>query len=331
MTNQNNSERPIGRYQDFLDAALGSNMTQAMESSHASRVLEAVNHAEQGNYAKAAASFLLAFGTAPTDVGKQHCQTLARGADNANSAYENALENAASEMSARETAKVSWDSLKRELSVYLSFLGVYFSERKKYSESIEYYDRSIKINPSYAMAYFSRGGTKADLYLFDEAIQDLLKAAQLFYEQNDIPNYQNAKEILQQLQEFSSGSSREKLANNQQLQENLSKKDFGSYEQLLHNAARLKAFSIQVAREFPKSSQPQQRELAAGLLFKYLEDNYDAQEEKYTDLDREFMKAMCFQQGLDLQKYHLRNKPLRGFFIGLSVGGLIVYAISRLI
>jgi tetratricopeptide (TPR) repeat protein len=332
MTNRdNNPERPVVRYQDFMDATLGSDMTQAMENRHASRVLEAVDHAEQGNYAEAAALFLIALNTAPTEVGKRYCQTLAKGTNDADSAYENALANAASEMRARETAKVLWNSVKKDLSAYLNFLGVYFSERKKYSESIQYYDRAIKIDPSYAMAYFSRGGTKVDLHLFDEAVPDLQKAAQLFYEQNDLPNYQNAQKILQQLQGANFGSGRKQVGHSQQLQEDVAEKDFGSYEQLLHNAAQLKTFSIQVAREFPKVPQPQQKELAAGLFFKHLEDKYDGQEEKYTDLDREFMKAFCFQQGLDIQEHHLRNKSLKSFFIGLLAGGLVVYVFFQLI
>ena len=67
MTNCDNPERPIGRYQDFLDTALGTDMTQAMENRHAARVLEAIDYADQENYVEASALFLMAFNTAPTD------------------------------------------------------------------------------------------------------------------------------------------------------------------------------------------------------------------------------------------------------------------------
>ncbi|BAY95406.1 MULTISPECIES: tetratricopeptide repeat protein [unclassified Tolypothrix] len=330
MTNLgNNPERPVGRYQDFLDATFGSDMTQSMENRHAARVLEAIDYADQGNYAEAADLFLMASNTATTEAGKRYCQTLAKGAIDANTAYENFLANAASVTRAKEKAKTSWNTLSKELSVYLNFLGVYFCERKKYSEAIQYYDLAIKINPSYAMAYFSRGGAKADLRLFDEAIHDIKKAVQLFSDQNDLPNYENAQKILQQIQSANSNLGRKQVGNSNQLQENVFKKDFGSYEKLLYHAAKLKALSIQIAREFPTTPQPKQKELAAGLLFKYLEDKYDDRERKYTDLDREFMKAICFQQGLDLNQYYARNKSFKNFFAGLLVGGLIVYIILK--
>ncbi|MCX5961579.1 MAG: tetratricopeptide repeat protein [Cyanobacteria bacterium] len=129
-------------------------------------------------------------------------------------AHENALANAASETKAKEIAQASWNTLSKELSVYLNFLGVYFSERKKYLEAIQYYDRAIKINPSYAMAYFSRGGTKADLRLYNEASQDLQIAEQLFHEQGDLTNYQNARKILMQIESLNSSSAQEEILNN---------------------------------------------------------------------------------------------------------------------
>lgn len=200
MTNRNNPERPVVRYQDFLDAALGTDMTQVMENCHSATVLEAMDYADQGNYGEASALFSMASNIAPTDAGKQQCQVLAKAAIDAYNAHENALANAASETKAKEIAQASWDTLSKELSVYLNFLGVYFSERKKYLEAIRYYDRAIKINPSYAMAYFSRGGTKADLHLYDEASQDLKIAEQLFNEQGALTNYQIARKILMQIE-----------------------------------------------------------------------------------------------------------------------------------
>jgi tetratricopeptide (TPR) repeat protein len=327
----NNPDRPVGRYQDFIDATLGSDMSQSMENHHAARVLEAIDYADQGNYAEAADLFLMASNTATTEAGQRYCQTLAKGAIDANTAYENFLANAASETRAKEKAKTSWNTLSKELSVYLNFLGVYFCERKKYSEAIQYYDRAIKINPSYAMAYFSRGGTKADLRLFDEAIHDIKKAVQLFADQNDLPNYQNAQKILQQLQGANSNLGRKQAENTNQLQEDVSKKNFGSYKEMLYHAAQLKAFSIEIAREFPTISQAKQKELAAGLIFKYLGDKYDDLEKKYTDLDREFMKAICFQQGLDLNQHDFRKKSFKNFSVGFFVGGLVIYVITKFI
>lgn len=200
MTNRNNPERPVGRYQDFIDAALGTDMTQLMENRHTTRVLEAIDYVDQGNYGEASARFLIASSTAPTDAGKQYCQVLAKAANDAYNAHKNALENAVSETKAKEIAQALWDTLSKKLPIYLNFLGVYFSERKKYLEAIQYYDRAIKINPSYAMAYFSRGGTKADLHLYNEASQDLQIAEQLFNEQGDLTNYQNARKILMQIE-----------------------------------------------------------------------------------------------------------------------------------
>jgi len=197
MTNQdNNPDRPLVKYQEFLDAHFGSFYTQTIEERHASIFLEAVDHAEQGNYIEAVDLFIRASNTAPTEAGKLYCQALVKEALGAYDVYENALANAASEMRGKEAAKVVWNPLKGNLSVYLSFLGIYCSERKKYSESIQYYDRAIKINPNYAMAYFSRGCTKADLYIFDEAVQDLTQAVELFHDQNDLPNSQKAKKTL---------------------------------------------------------------------------------------------------------------------------------------
>jgi tetratricopeptide (TPR) repeat protein len=215
MTNRdNNPERPVSKYQDFLDASLGTDITQAMENRHAVRVLEAIDCLEKGNYAEATALFLMTSNIAPTEVGKQYCKILAKGANDSYNAYEKALANSASEIRAKETAKVLWNTLSKELSEYLNFLGVYFSERKKYLEAIQYYDRAIKTNPSYAMAYFSRGGTKADLHLYDEAIQDLEIAEQLFQEQGNLANYQNARKFLAQMNALKSSSNQKEAPNN---------------------------------------------------------------------------------------------------------------------
>ena len=216
MTNCDNPERPIGRYQDFLDTALGTDMTQAMENRHAAGVLEAIDYADQENYVEASALFLMASNTAPTDIGKQYCEILAKAANDAYNAYENALANVASETKAKEIAQASWDALSKELSIYLNFLGVYFSEREKYLEAIQYYDRAITINPSYAMAHFSCGGTKADLHLYNEASQDLKIAKQLFKEQGDLSNYQNAQKISMEIEYLNSISAQEEVLNNAQ-------------------------------------------------------------------------------------------------------------------
>ena len=141
---------------------------------------------------------------------------MAKAANDVYNTHENALANVASETKAKEIAQASWDALSKELSIYLNFLGVYFSEREKYLEAIQYYDRAITINPSYAMAYFSRGGTKADLHLYNEASQDLKIAKQLFKEQGDLSNYQNAQKISMEIEYLNSISAQEEVLNNAQ-------------------------------------------------------------------------------------------------------------------
>ncbi|EDX82810.1 hypothetical protein S7335_1113 [Synechococcus sp. PCC 7335] len=109
MNSRNKPEHPVGRYQDFLDAALGTDMTQGMEKRHAARVLEAIDYADQEDYVEATALFSMASSTAPTASGKQSCLLLSKGASDAYNAYENALANAASEIKAKEIAQAAWN------------------------------------------------------------------------------------------------------------------------------------------------------------------------------------------------------------------------------
>lgn len=207
-------DRPIDRYQDFLSDILESDLDQAMEAHHFDRFLKAIDCAEKGNYNEASALFSIAFNTAPIDAGKRFCQISEKAANDACIAYENALANAASETKAKEIAHLSWNNSSQELSVYLNFLGVYLSEREKYLEAFKHYDKAIKINPSHAMTYLNRGGTKAVLGLYDEAIHDLQVAEKIFYEQGDLTNAQNARDMILQIESLNSSFTQREISNN---------------------------------------------------------------------------------------------------------------------
>ena len=50
---------------------------------------------------------------------------------------------------------------------------------KLIKETIKYYDKAIKLNPNYSMAYNNRGISKAKLNMYEEAIKDYNKAIEL--------------------------------------------------------------------------------------------------------------------------------------------------------
>lgn len=332
MTNRDNTfKRPVGRHQDFLDAALGSGLNQAMEEGHACGVLEAIDYAESGSYDESFASFIMASSTAPTLAGKQYCESFAQAASNAQSAFETALLNAASETKAGQIAEALWRESSREVSIYLSFLGVYFSERRKHVVAIQYHDRALRINPDYAMAYFSRGNAKVDLRLYDEAIPDLERAAQLFQTQDDLTNYRHALTILNNLKKSKIENHEKFEYSDQQQSKTSADKEVGHSSEMISNAAQYQFFLIELTQQFPKIPENERQELAAGMLYKYLTQHYDDQESQYTDVDREFFKAICFQQGFDLEKFASKKRSRKFFLMGLVIGGLIAYAIFKLL
>lgn len=138
-------------------------------------------------------------------------------------------------------------------------------------------------------------------------------------------------QIVEQFKEANSALNRKQVGRSQKLKEDVSQKNFEILDHLLLNAAKLQTFCDQVAREFPRASPSQQKEMVSGLLIKYLKDKYDGQEKKYTDLDMECMKTVCFQRGLNLQKHSLKGKLSKSFFVGLLAGSLLVYMIIKMI
>jgi tetratricopeptide (TPR) repeat protein len=331
MINHNDiSERPVGKYQDFLDGAVGSDFSRAMEEGHAYRVLEAIEYAKNGSYDESFSSFVMASRSAPTLAGKQCCENFSQAVSNAQKAFDTALSNAASEIKAEQIAEAVWHKSSKGVSIYLSFLGVYFSERGKHDAAIQYHNRALEINPGYAMAYFSRGNAKVDLHLYDEAIPDLEQAAQLFKMQDDLISHHRAIAILNSLENCKFESYKEFEHGNLHQTELSVNKETGDTTEMICNAAQYQAFLVELAKKFPKTPKNKCQELAAGMLYKHINQKYDDQEYQYTAVDREFFKAVCFQQGLDVQRITSKNRSRNGFLVGFAIGGLIMYAFLKL-
>jgi len=324
--------RPIKMAQDFLDANLGDDLAQIIENGHASEVLKAIDNAIKGNYAEAATSFLISSATASTQKGKEYCENFAKVALDAHSAYENALANAASEVKAKERAEALWNICAKELAIYVQFLGVQFSERKKYSQAIEYYDKAIKIDPACAIAYFSRGSNKVDLNLFDDGISDIRTAEKLYLEQNDIENYQIVSLTLNKLLNLDKYN--DESVENQNIQEHPEDSIYnilGDTQEMLHNAARLTHFSMEVLKKNPKIDRQECKALAAEHLYEDFKNKYNYQAKKYSELDLQFIKVIYFHGGLYFQESHDRKKSQKKFLMGLVIGLIIGVFISYLL
>ena len=134
----------------------------------------------------------------------------------------------------------------------------------------------------------------------DEAIEDLQSAASLFQKQNDFQNFQKIQAVIQAIQKAEFTPGEKEIEHNQRRDE--ANKDFGSLEHHLRNAAQYNAFILEVAKEFPNLHKPQQSKLAAVFLFKHLEEQFDNEEKKYTDLDREVIKAIGVHLGLEVKE-----------------------------
>ncbi|NES86085.1 MAG: tetratricopeptide repeat protein, partial [Moorea sp. SIO2B7] len=59
--------------------------------------------------------------------------------------------------------------------------------------------QTLKIEPTFADAFYKRGLARLDLNKVEEAIQDFKKAADLFQEQGRTENYQEAMEAIKKL------------------------------------------------------------------------------------------------------------------------------------
>lgn len=273
----------------------------------------------------------MASGTAPTLEGRQYCEDFAQATRYAQSKFEIALSNAASETKAKQIAEAAWHESNREVAIYLSFLGGCFSERKEHNVAIQYHDRALEINPGYAMAYFSRGNAKIDLRLYDEAIPDLERATHLFQAQNDFTNHRHALTILNNLKNYKLENPEKFEHSTRQQSEIFADKELGDSSDMVSNAAQYQVFLIELTKQFPQISENKRQELAAGMLYKHLAQQYDIQECHIAEVDREFFKAICFQQGLDVERFASKRRSRKSFLIGLVIGGVIIYVILKLL
>jgi tetratricopeptide (TPR) repeat protein len=66
-------------------------------------------------------------------------------------------------------------------------------------KAIADYNEAIRLNPEYAGAYYNRGSSYFSLGNKQKAIEDLQKAADLWKQQGDTENYQNALSSIEQL------------------------------------------------------------------------------------------------------------------------------------
>lgn len=73
--------------------------------------------------------------------------------------------------------------------------GLSFEKLSNYTGAIEDYTEAIKKNPSFAKAYHKRGVLYLDDGAKQKAVDDLRKAALLYFEQGDIDSYHQAREM----------------------------------------------------------------------------------------------------------------------------------------
>lgn len=73
--------------------------------------------------------------------------------------------------------------------------GLSFEKLGNYTGAIEDYTEAIKKNPSFAKAYHKRGVLYLDDGVKQKAVDDLRKAALLYFEQGDIDSYHQAREM----------------------------------------------------------------------------------------------------------------------------------------
>jgi tetratricopeptide (TPR) repeat protein len=62
---------------------------------------------------------------------------------------------------------------------FYNLMGTIHADKGKFKEAIEYYTKSIELNPFYPTAFFNRGTIKADLGNFEGAKYDFKKAHEL--------------------------------------------------------------------------------------------------------------------------------------------------------
>jgi tetratricopeptide (TPR) repeat protein len=62
---------------------------------------------------------------------------------------------------------------------FYNLKGTLHADNGKFNDAIEYYNKAIKLNPSYHTAFFNRGTIKADMGNFEDARHDFKKAHEL--------------------------------------------------------------------------------------------------------------------------------------------------------
>lgn len=79
--------------------------------------------------------------------------------------------------------------------------GLLFRELGDALSAVLDFDRALQLNPRYANAYFHRAGARYGIGDESGTIQDLQLAAKLFQLQGDTKGYQQAQNLIRQLQQ----------------------------------------------------------------------------------------------------------------------------------
>ena len=110
--------------------------------------------------------------------------------------------NAKSKLGQKQAAISDYD---RAIAINLNYAEAYYNrgiiknEIGQNQAAISDYDRAIAINPNFAEAYANRAIIKSELGQKQAAILDLMKAAELFKQQNRLDSYDRAIAILQKM------------------------------------------------------------------------------------------------------------------------------------
>ena len=84
--------------------------------------------------------------------------------------------------------------------------GVSYQQMDKKERAIEDYTKAIELDPSYAFAHHNRGLVNSDLGNKKAAAEDLRKASKFYFEQGDLDNYQETRNMSQDIHELDSAS-----------------------------------------------------------------------------------------------------------------------------